>query len=83
MRRRLLMTLALLLAAALPGVAQAPLVYRLGVTGVVENAWRSRPWRAARRRPRARAVFLDIDTGGRTTLPSGSWTHRGVARLSA
>ena len=66
MRGRVLMTLALLLAAALPGAAQAPLVYRLAVTGVVENGLAPYVARGLREAAAAGAgaVFLDIDTPG-------------------
>jgi len=66
MRGRVRMTLALLFAAALPGAAQAPLVYRLAVTGVVENGLAPYVARGLREAAAAGAgaVFLDIDTPG-------------------
>jgi membrane-bound serine protease (ClpP class) len=66
MRRRVLMPLALLLAAALPGAAQTPLVYRLVVTGVIENGLAPYVARGLREAAGAgaAAVFLDIDTPG-------------------
>ena len=66
MRRRTLLTLALLLAGALPGSAQTPLVYRLAVTGVVENGLAPYVARGLGEAAAAgaAAVYLDIDTPG-------------------
>ncbi|HJR16369.1 MAG TPA: NfeD family protein [Gemmatimonadales bacterium] len=66
MRRWTTLTLALL---ALPGLvlqAQAPLVYRIPVTGVVENGLAPYVSRSLREAEAAEAVaaFLDIDTPG-------------------
>jgi membrane-bound serine protease (ClpP class) len=60
------MALALLLAAAPSGAAQTPLVYRLAVTGVVENGLAPYVARGLREAAAAGAgaVFLDIDTPG-------------------
>ena len=66
MRRRALMTLALLAAGGTPAFSQTPVVYRLGVSGVVENGlapYIARGLRAATRGDAA-AVYLDIDTPG-------------------
>src|SRR3954470_17218924 len=66
MRRRLLLTLALLAVGALPAPAQAPLVYRLAVSGVVENGLAPYVARGLREAATAgaAAVYLDIDTPG-------------------
>jgi len=66
MRRRLLLTLALLLAGALQAPAQSPLVYRLAVSGVVENGLAPYVARGLREAAAAgaAAVYLDIDTPG-------------------
>jgi membrane-bound serine protease (ClpP class) len=66
MRRRLLLTLALLLAGALQAPAQSPLVYRLAVSGVVENGLAPYVARGLREAATAgaAAVYLDIDTPG-------------------
>ena len=66
MRRRTLLTLALLLAGALPVLAQTPLVYRLAVTGTVENGLAPYIARglAEAAAAGAQAAYLDIDTPG-------------------
>ena len=66
MRRRLVMTLALLLLAGSQAPAQAPTVYRLAVTGVVENGLAPYVARGLREAEAAgaAAVYLDIDTPG-------------------
>lgn len=66
MRHWPVMALALLLAAAPSGAAQTPLVYRLAVTGVVENGLAPYVARGLREAAAAGAgaVFLDIDTPG-------------------
>ena len=66
MRRRLVMTLALLLLAGSQAPAQAPTVYRLAVTGVVENGLAPYVARGLREAAAAgaAAVYLDIDTPG-------------------
>lgn len=69
MRRRVPLTLALLfagLAGALPGRAQQPVVYRLAVSGVVENGLAPYIARGLGEAASAgaRAVILDIDTPG-------------------
>ncbi len=66
MRRRLLWTLALLLAGSAPVSAQSPLVYRLTVSGVVENGLAPYIARGLREAAAAgaSAVYLDIDTPG-------------------
>lgn len=65
MRRRSLMTLALFLATA-PAAAQGPLVYRLAVSGVIENGLAPYLIRGLREAAAANAaaVYLDIDTPG-------------------
>jgi membrane-bound serine protease (ClpP class) len=66
MRRRLLLTLAFLLGGAAPAPAQAPLVYRLALSGVVENGLAPYIARGLREAAAAgaTAVYLDIDTPG-------------------
>jgi membrane-bound serine protease (ClpP class) len=66
MRRRFLMTLALLLLAGSQAPAQAPTVYRLAVTGVVEDGLAPYVARGLREAAAAgaTAVYLDIDTPG-------------------
>jgi membrane-bound serine protease (ClpP class) len=66
MRRRFLMTLALLLLAGSQAPAQAPTVYRLAVTGVVEDGLAPYVARGLREAAAAgaAAVYLDIDTPG-------------------
>jgi membrane-bound serine protease (ClpP class) len=66
MRRRLLMTLALLLTGTSPMPAQTPLVYHLAVSGVVENGLAPYIARGLREAAAAgaSAVYLDIDTPG-------------------
>ena len=66
MRRRFLMTLALLLLAGSRAPAQAPTVYRLAVTGVVEDGLAPYVARGVREAAAAgaAAVYLDIDTPG-------------------
>ena len=66
MRRRFLMTLALLLLAGSQAPAQAPTVYRLAVTGVVEDGLAPYVARGLREAASAgaAAVYLDIDTPG-------------------
>jgi membrane-bound serine protease (ClpP class) len=66
MRRRLLLTLALLLAGSAPVSAQSPVVYRLAVSGVVENGLAPYIARGLREAAAAgaSAVYLDIDTPG-------------------
>ena len=66
MRRLLLMTLALLTLGAPPAPAQSPLVYRLPVSGVVENGLAPYVARGLREAAAAgaAAVYLDIDTPG-------------------
>jgi membrane-bound serine protease (ClpP class) len=66
MRRRLVMTLALLLLARSQAPAQAPTVYRLAVTGVVEDGLAPYVARGLREAAAAgaAAVYLDIDTPG-------------------
>jgi len=66
MRRRSLMTLALFLASAPPVAAQSPLVYRLAVSGVIENGLAPYLIRGLREAAAANAsaVYLDIDTPG-------------------
>ncbi len=66
MRRRLVMTLALLGLGASSAPAQAPLVYRLRVSGVVENGLAPYLARGLREAAAAgaAAVYLDIDTPG-------------------
>ena len=66
MRHRLLLTLAFLAAFAVPAVAQAPIVYRIAVTGVVENGLAPYVARGLREAAAAgaRAVYLDMDTPG-------------------
>ena len=67
MRRRLVRTLALLLAAVCPpAAAQTPVVYRLAITGVVENGLAPYVARGLREAATAgaKAVYLDIDTPG-------------------
>ena len=67
MRRRLLMTLALLLTlAGSPSPAQSPIVYRLAIAGVVENGLAPYVARGLREAAAAgaAAVYLDIDTPG-------------------
>ena len=66
MRRRLVMTLALLALGAVPAPAQSPLVYRLTVSGVVENGLAPYIARGLREAAAAgaSAVYLDIDTPG-------------------
>ena len=66
MRRRLVMTLALLLLAGSQALAQAPTVYRLTVTGVVEDGLAPYVARGLREAAAggAAAVYLDIDTPG-------------------
>ena len=65
MRRTLLLTLASLVL-AVPAAAQVPLVYRIAVTGTIENGlapYVSRSLREAEAAGAA-AVYLDIDTPG-------------------
>jgi membrane-bound serine protease (ClpP class) len=66
MRRRLVMSLALLGLGASIAPAQAPLVYRLRVSGVVENGLAPYLARGLREAAAAgaAAVYLDIDTPG-------------------
>lgn len=66
MRRRLLMTLALLLAGTSRAPAQTPTVYHLAVSGVVENGLAPYIARGLREAASAgaNAVYLDIDTPG-------------------
>lgn len=68
MRRRSILTLAvsIIAAGAIPAAAQAPLVYRLGVSGVVENGLAPYVIRGLREaaKENAAAVYLDIDTPG-------------------
>lgn len=66
MRRRLHWTLALLAFGALPAPAQSPVVYRLAVSGVVENGLAPYVARGLREAAAAgaAAVYLDIDTPG-------------------
>jgi membrane-bound serine protease (ClpP class) len=66
MRRRSLLTLALLAFGALPAPAQSPLVYRLAVSGVVENGLAPYVARGLREAAAAgaAAVYLDMDTPG-------------------
>ena len=66
MRRWLILTLALVLALAAPLSAQAPQVYRIMVTGVVENGLAPYVARSLREAKSAGAVaaYLDIDTPG-------------------
>ena len=67
MRRRLVMTLAFVLAAGVcPAAAQSPVVYRLAVSGVVENGLAPYVIRGLREAAAANAaaVYLDIDTPG-------------------
>jgi membrane-bound serine protease (ClpP class) len=66
MRRRLVMTLALLGLGASIAPAQAPLVYRLRVSGVVENGLAPYLARGLREAAAAgaAAAYLDIDTPG-------------------
>ena len=66
MRRRLVLTLALLLLAGPRAPAQSPAVYRLAITGVVENGLAPYVARGLREAASARAaaVYLDIDTPG-------------------
>ncbi len=66
MRRRMLLTLAVLVPGALPAAAQTPLVYRLPVSGVVENGLAPFIARGLSEAAAAHAdaVYLDIDTPG-------------------
>jgi membrane-bound serine protease (ClpP class) len=66
MRCRLVMTLAFLLLAGSQAPAQAPTVYRLAVTGVVEDGLAPYVARGLREAAAAgaEAVYLDIDTPG-------------------
>ncbi|MEP7176597.1 MAG: NfeD family protein [Gemmatimonadales bacterium] len=66
MRRPLPLTLALLALGALPARAQTPVVYRLAVSGVVENGLAPYVGRGLREAAAAgaSAVYLDIDTPG-------------------
>ena len=66
MRRPLVMTLALLLLARSQAPAQSPTVYRLAVTGVVEDGLAPYVARGLREAAAAgaAAVYLDIDTPG-------------------
>ena len=66
MRRPLVMTLALLLLAGSQAPAQSPTVYRLAVTGVVEDGLAPYVARGLREAAAAgaAAVYLDIDTPG-------------------
>jgi membrane-bound serine protease (ClpP class) len=66
MRRWLWLTLAVLPALALPILAQSPVVYRISVSGVVENGLAPYVARSLREAQSAGAVaaFLDIDTPG-------------------
>jgi len=66
MRRRFVMTLALLMLAGSQAPAQAPTVYRLTVTGVVEDGLAPYVARGLREAAAAgaAAVYLDIDTPG-------------------
>ncbi len=66
MRRPLPLTLALLALGALPARAQTPVVYRLAVSGVVENGLAPYIARGLREAAveGASAVYLDIDTPG-------------------
>ena len=65
MRRRLYLTLALI-AAPLAASAQSPLVYRIDVTGIVENGLAPYVARGIREAEAAgaKAVYLNIDTPG-------------------
>ena len=65
MRRPLLLTLASLTLAA-PAVAQTPVVYRIAVTGTVENGLAPYVARSLReaKAAGAAAAYLDIDTPG-------------------
>ncbi|MEP6687527.1 MAG: NfeD family protein [Gemmatimonadales bacterium] len=66
MRRRLVMTLALLLLAGTRAPAQTPIVYRVAISGVVENGLAPYVARGLREAAAAgaAAVYLDIDTPG-------------------
>ncbi|HZA97558.1 MAG TPA: ATP-dependent Clp protease proteolytic subunit, partial [Gemmatimonadales bacterium] len=66
MRRWLPLTLAVLSVLALRAPAQSPVVYRISVTGVVENGLAPYVARSLREAKSAAAVaaFLDIDTPG-------------------
>ena len=66
MRRWLWLTLAVLPALAPPVPAQSPVVYRISVSGVVENGLAPYVARSLREAQSASAVaaFLDIDTPG-------------------
>jgi membrane-bound serine protease (ClpP class) len=66
MRRWLLLTLAVVPALGLSAQAQAPVVYRIAVTGVVENGLAPYVARSLREAQSAGAVaaYLDIDTPG-------------------
>lgn len=66
MRRRLVMTLALLVLAGSQAAAQSPLVYRLAISGVVENGLAPYVARGLREAAAAgaAAVYLDLDTPG-------------------
>jgi membrane-bound serine protease (ClpP class) len=66
MRRRLVMTLVLILLAGTRASAQSPTVYRLGISGVVENGLAPYVARGLREASAAgaAAVYLDIDTPG-------------------
>jgi membrane-bound serine protease (ClpP class) len=66
MRSPLVLTLALLAVGALPAPAQTPVVYRLAVSGVVENGLAPYVARGLREAATAgaAAVYLDIDTPG-------------------
>ncbi|MBA3894241.1 MAG: nodulation protein NfeD, partial [Gemmatimonadales bacterium] len=65
MRRQLYQTLALLFA-AVPAAAQSPVVYRVTVSGTVENGLAPYVARSLREAAAAgaAAVYLDIDTPG-------------------
>jgi membrane-bound serine protease (ClpP class) len=66
MRRRSLLTLALLALGAVPAPAQSPLVYRLALSGVVENGLAPYVARGLSEAAAAgaAAVYLDMDTPG-------------------
>jgi membrane-bound serine protease (ClpP class) len=66
MRRWLSLTLAALPVLALAGRAQAPAVYRIAVTGTIENGLAPYVTRGLKEAEQAKAVavFLDIDTPG-------------------
>jgi membrane-bound serine protease (ClpP class) len=66
MRRRLLLTLGLVPSLCLPAQAQTPVVYRISISGVVENGLAPYVARSLREAESAGAVaaYLDIDTPG-------------------